>query len=128
MGGVQRGWVREGCPPPTQQGGMGERCKLPHWGLGQSPRSRAAAIYDMRYIAIFFIYRDMRYIAIFFWSYRDTNVHGYTEIDGRRRKYTKSHSADATTHAHAFEFSCGAAYIYYPPPLKFSPPCKYLNV
>ena len=43
------------------------------------------------------IYRDMRYIAIFFWSYRDTNVHGYTEIDGRidgeRRKYTNSHSA-----------------------------------
>ena len=56
---------------------------------------------DMRYIAIFFIYRDMRYIAIFFWSYRDTNVHGYTEIagriDGERRKYTKSHSADATS-------------------------------
>ena len=60
-----------------------------------------------RYIAIcdisryFFIYRDMRYIAIFFWSYRDTNVHGYTEIDGRidgeSRKYTNSHSADATS-------------------------------
>ena len=43
----------------------------------------------------------MRYIAIFFRSYRDTNVHGYTEIDGRidgeRRKYTKSHSAGATS-------------------------------
>ena len=55
----------------------------------------------MRYIAIFFVYRDMRYIAIFFRSYRDTNVHGYTEIDGRidgeRRKYTKSHSAGATS-------------------------------
>ena len=63
---------------------------------------RAAAIHrDMRYIAIFFIYRDMRYIAIFFWSYRDTNVRGYTEIDGKidgeRRKYTNSHSADATS-------------------------------
>ena len=26
-------------PPTHQQGGMGERCKLPHWGLGRSPRS-----------------------------------------------------------------------------------------
>ena len=53
---------------------------------------------------------------------------GYTEIDGRidggRRKYTRSHSADATSvqqmqlvlgHIHTFEFRCGAAgaaYIY----------------
>ena len=59
--------------------------------------SRAAAIcmYD---ISRYFVYTC---IAIFFWSYRDANVHGYTEIDGRiereRRKYTKSHSADATS-------------------------------
>ena len=26
-------------PPTHQQGGMGERCKLPHGGLGRSPRS-----------------------------------------------------------------------------------------
>ena len=26
-------------PPTHQQGGMGERCKLPHRGLGRSPRS-----------------------------------------------------------------------------------------
>ena len=28
-------------PPPAQAGGMGERCKLPHWGLGPRPRSFA---------------------------------------------------------------------------------------
>ena len=59
------------------------------------------------YIAICDISRYFLYIVIcdisryFFWSYRDTNVHGYTEIDGRidgeRRKYTNSHSADATS-------------------------------
>ena len=101
-------------------------------GGGGGPGGPDQGCRDISRYAIFFIYRDMRYIAIFFWSYRDTNVHGYTEIDGRidgeRRKYTKSHSAGATTHAHTFEFSCGAAYIYHPPPLKFSPPCKYLNV
>ena len=97
----------------------------------------------MRYIAIFFyisryaIYRDI------FWSYRDTNVHGiYGRIDGGRRKYTRSHSADATSvqqmqlvlgHIHTFEFRCGAAgaaYIYtviYPPPYA-SKSAKYLNV
>ena len=38
---------------------------------------------------------DMRYI---FLSYRDTNVHGIDgRIDGERRKYTKSHSAAATS-------------------------------
>ena len=42
MGGAQRGWVREGAmPPPAQPGGMGERCKLPHRGLGLRPRSFA---------------------------------------------------------------------------------------
>ena len=34
------GRVREGGTPPAQQGGMGERWKLPNWGLGRSP-SRA---------------------------------------------------------------------------------------
>ena len=29
----------EGGTPPAQLGGMGERCKLPHWGLGLRPRS-----------------------------------------------------------------------------------------
>ena len=69
----------------------------------QSGLPRYIAICDISryflYIAICDIsrYRDMRYIAIFFCSYRDTNVHGYTEIDGRidgeSRKYTNSHSA-----------------------------------
>ena len=61
----------------------------------------------------------MRYIAIFFWSYRDTNVHGYTEIagriDGERRKYTKSHSADATSvgppHVHSNSAAVLRTYI-----------------
>ena len=35
--------MREGVrPPPAQPGGMGERCKLPHRGLGRSPRSFAS--------------------------------------------------------------------------------------
>ena len=34
------GRVREGGTPPTQLGGMGERCELPHRGLGRSPRSQ----------------------------------------------------------------------------------------
>ena len=37
--GAAPGRVREGGTPPAQLGGMGERCKLPHWGLGRSPRS-----------------------------------------------------------------------------------------
>ena len=42
-------------------------------GGGGGGEGRAAAIYrDIRYIAIFYIYRDTRY----FLSYRDTNVHG----------------------------------------------------
>ena len=37
-GRTRRGWVREGVNPPSaQQGGMGERCKLP-----QTPRSFAS--------------------------------------------------------------------------------------
>ena len=28
-------------PPPAQLGGMGERWKLPLWGLGRSPRNFA---------------------------------------------------------------------------------------
>ena len=34
------GRVREGGTPPAQLGGMGERCELPHRGLGRSPRSQ----------------------------------------------------------------------------------------
>ena len=30
--------MREGATPPAQLGGMGERCKLPHRGLGRSKR------------------------------------------------------------------------------------------
>ena len=29
-----------GGTPPAQLGGLGERCKLPQWGLGRSPRSQ----------------------------------------------------------------------------------------
>ena len=43
-GGAQYGGapgrVREGGTPPAQLGGMGERCKLPHRGLGLRPRSQ----------------------------------------------------------------------------------------
>ena len=38
-GGAIPGRVREGGTPPAQLGGMGERCELPHRGLGRSPRS-----------------------------------------------------------------------------------------
>ena len=34
--GAAPGRVREGGTPPTQLGGMGERCKLPHGGLGEA--------------------------------------------------------------------------------------------
>ena len=34
------GRVREGGTPPAQLGGMGERCELPHRGLGLRPRSQ----------------------------------------------------------------------------------------
>ena len=34
------GRVREGGTPPAQLEGMGERCELPHRGLGRSPRSQ----------------------------------------------------------------------------------------
>ena len=34
------GRLREGGTPPAQLGGMGERCELPHRGLGRSPRSQ----------------------------------------------------------------------------------------
>ena len=78
--------------------------------------SRAAAIYrDIFYISRYAIYRDI------FWSYRDTNVHGYSEIDGERRKYTNSHSADATSvgphHAHTFELYCKLS-----APIEIQPP------
>ena len=39
-GGAAPGRVREGGTPPAQLGGMGERCKLPHRGLGLRPRSQ----------------------------------------------------------------------------------------
>ena len=39
-GGAAPGRVREGGTPPAQPGGVGERCKLPHRGLGRSPRSQ----------------------------------------------------------------------------------------
>ena len=38
--GAAPGRGQEGGTPPTQLGGVGERCKLPHRGLGQSPRSQ----------------------------------------------------------------------------------------
>ena len=40
VGGSAPGRVREGGTPPAQLGGVGERCKLPHRGLGRSPRSQ----------------------------------------------------------------------------------------
>ena len=39
-GGRAPGRVREGGTLPAQLGGMGERCKLPHRGLGLRPRSQ----------------------------------------------------------------------------------------
>ena len=38
--GAAPGRGREGGTPPAQLGGVGERCKLPHWGLGRSTRSQ----------------------------------------------------------------------------------------
>ena len=75
------------------------------------------------------IYRDMRYILYFFSHITIQTYMGYTEIDGRidgeRRKYTKRHSAAATSVGpHTYiRFRCGAAYMYiytvnYPPPSK----------
>ena len=40
VGGAAPGRVREGGTPPAQLGGVGERCKLPHRGLGLRPRSQ----------------------------------------------------------------------------------------
>ena len=40
VGGPAPGRVREGGTPPAQLGGVGERCKLPHRGLGLRPRSQ----------------------------------------------------------------------------------------
>ena len=40
VGGAAPGRVREGGTPPAQLGGVGECCKLPHRGLGRSPRSQ----------------------------------------------------------------------------------------
>ena len=36
--------VREGGTPPAQQGGMGERCTLPHRSLGRSPKANAFCV------------------------------------------------------------------------------------
>ena len=41
VGGATPGRVQEGGTPPAQLGGMGERCKIPHRGLGFRPRSFA---------------------------------------------------------------------------------------
>ena len=40
VGGASPGRVREGGTPPAQLGNVGERCKLPHQGLGLRPRSQ----------------------------------------------------------------------------------------
>ena len=51
-GGALRAEGRKGGrgrrPLPLQLGGMGERCKLPHWGLGRSPRSFATEFRVMK--------------------------------------------------------------------------------
>ena len=44
VGGVALGRLREGGNPSTQIGRMGERCKLPHRGLGQSPKANAFCV------------------------------------------------------------------------------------
>ena len=36
VSGAAPGRVREGGTPPAQLGGMGERCKLPHRGMGRT--------------------------------------------------------------------------------------------
>ena len=45
-GGCGWGGCGRGVPLPPQLGGMGERCKLPHRGLGRSPRSFAILLYS----------------------------------------------------------------------------------
>ena len=88
-------------------------------------------------IAIFF-----SYIAIFFSHIAIQTNMGYTEIDGRidgeQRKYTKTHSAAATsvgphTYIRIPPRCCVHVLIYcklsVPPiEIKISCPCKYLNV
>ena len=51
-GGGGGGGGGGGRSPPSQLGGVGERCKLPHWGLGQSPsRFATFAIFKPQNIA-----------------------------------------------------------------------------
>ena len=45
-GGCGWGGCGRGVPLPPQLGGMGERCKLPHRGLGLRPRSFAILLYS----------------------------------------------------------------------------------
>ena len=49
-GGTDGGCGWGGCgrwvPLPPQLGGMGERCKFPHRGLGRGPRSFAILLYS----------------------------------------------------------------------------------
>ena len=57
VGGAAPRRVREGGTPPAQLGDMGERCKLPHRGLGRSPRSFA-----FRHKKSYTIFNDEVYI------------------------------------------------------------------
>ena len=75
-----------------------------------------------RYIAIFFLYIAICDISRYLFGHL-----GYTEIDeridGERRKYTKSHSADATSvgpHTYIrIPLRCSYTYaVNYPPPSK----------
>ena len=64
VGGATPGRVRGGGTPPAQLGGMGERCMLPHGGLGRSPRSFAFrhqnSYSTQAFAAIYFV--DKRYV------------------------------------------------------------------
>ena len=95
--------------------------------------SRYAIYRDIFYTSRYAIYRD---IFLVISRYKCTWIYGDRRKNRRRKTeiYEQSFSRYNlcwATHARTFEFSCGAAYMYTannPPPLKFSRPCKYLNV
>ena len=82
--------------------------------------SRYAIYRDIFYVSRYAIYRDIFLVIL---QYKRTWIYGDRRKNRRRKTEIYEQSFSST-----FEFSCGAAYIYtvnYPPPLKFSRPCKY---
>ena len=103
-------------------------CPCPLWTTWQQG-CRDISRYFL-YIAICDISRYFLVISRYkrTWIYGDSrkNRRRKTEIYEKVIQQMQLVLRGHTWHAHTFEFSCGAAYIYtvnYPPPLKFSRPC-----